>query len=963
MPTETMTPGRRRLPSTYARDPRSIMDLTSKNKIIKAERRRMAKKKFDKEEGRNLVLLKRWEKDLEKMKIEGGDNSTNEWLSQADQEDWMKEARSCKEEAEEFLDPANKTVLSVERDATMTKVEGEDDEFARNAAIDLNTTKEVEEGYVESDPRFVSSDRLGNVTLFKATTETYRKLMSHQLPEQTSPSSETKLPQLYNMSWPVIANEFEQEKFIDENALLKRKILHARGKLPAHMIDGDNYETPYALGQTPKYARSGGKIEPSFYNIDRNENPFRLPNSTFNFWQKNAKLAPVSSDIGLNVTSFSLPEFNNPNDNDFELENSTKPGNEISIGNCEEGDEMGLEGEMVLDELINRSLGKGLYHDETASLIAAPLRMESVVEQRQPMGFAEEKPKLRILEVTDALQWQGEQSPRSRLHNFKMFPYVSDAHEAAFIIQRFWGRHTRKRLKAALKFQAHFRKMRTRREFIAFVQEVRRAKKAIGEGLGEYLKYTRAKKDAVLCVDYLTDEVTEDMLQGIIDEMQLKEKCRIAFVTLLCRYRWKRRISKRRRREAQLREYMSVRCQRGARFYLVKRMMVRWLRSHKVIKRSFRAYFYRKNKKHLRRIMGAWRNYWLRYHVKLIQRIWRGIMGRALTERVKLKLTAVEGIRAAKEGQCVAQMLEIVDKEMEKHLKTKEGKKEVRGRGKECKLRFNHNMKKLSSQGGLDDFSVLFLSWASMYEVAIDESDRVKSETDGFIDIKSLDLLLRDISVERYVNLYPPKKGDDGKGTVEKGEEEEMIPEKEANFYVMRPKEIAEFNVHGTGHVKSEHVLKWIKISKLTDWAAEGGGDVNIRDDIIFGAGKDQDAGEEGVGEVEKGEKKKVKIITSMKRAIKSKTIRLKTTVAHKLSGEAYFRAGMANLIQSEKKRHWEEVIAAFRGGEEGGKPRVECEGCLRAFPFCTKEAQEHVLKGGCVKRPKEKGLRLVDVN
>ena len=57
-----------------------------------------------------------------------------------------------------------------------------------------------------------------------------------------------------------------------------------------------------------------------------------------------------------------------------------------------------------------------------------------------------------------------------------------------------------------------------------FVNDVRRAKKAIGRGLIDYLDYARAKKDAVVCLEMLSDELVEEMLQPIIDQIKLKVK-------------------------------------------------------------------------------------------------------------------------------------------------------------------------------------------------------------------------------------------------------------------------------------------------------------------------------------------------------------------------------------------------------------------------------------------------------
>ena len=106
----------------------------------------------------------------------------------------------------------------------------------------------------------------------------------------------------------------------------------------------------------------------------------------------------------------------------------------------------------------------------------------------------------------------------------------------------------------------------------------------------------------------------------------------------------------------------------------------------------------------------------------------------------------------------------------------------------------------------------------------------------------------------------------------------------------------------------------------------------------------------------------KTPILEKVSRAIRAKTISMSTTVAHTVSSSAFYRAGVENLNQSEKKKHWLAVLEAFRSDQDN-RPRVVCEHCLRAFPFWTQDAQEHVLRGECVPRPAEKTMKIVEVN
>ena len=123
------------------------------------------------------------------------------------------------------------------------------------------------------------------------------------------------------------------------------------------------------------------------------------------------------------------------------------------------------------------------------------------------------------------------------------------------------------------------------------------------------------------------------------------------------------------RRRKELEEECAVRCQRGARYFLVTRMMKRQLHAHKVIKRSFRRYFFRVYKKQLRRIMNCWRSYWLRHHLKLIQRVYRGLLGKRKARVTRLKVVAAEAVRGARELEAVNNMLLVVDEEVSRSRK------------------------------------------------------------------------------------------------------------------------------------------------------------------------------------------------------------------------------------------------------------------------------------------------------
>jgi len=152
--------------------------------------------------------------------------------------------------------------------------------------------------------------------------------------------------------------------------------------------------------------------------------------------------------------------------------------------------------------------------------------------------------------------------------------------------------------------------------------------------------------------------------------------------------------------------------------------------------------------------------------------------------------------------------------------------------------------------------------------------DRIGSSKDGFIDVTSLKMMLRDLSVERFVKVYDKKaskKKGKGKGEEEdeNDDEEEKISNEDANYYVMKDEEIAQFDVHGTRHVKSVHVLKWLKLTKLTDWS-ERPKEVDIVNDIVF---PKIDNGESGSEKEAAAEKKKLPLGVTIPRAILNKRL------------------------------------------------------------------------------------------
>ena len=182
-----------------------------------------------------------------------------------------------------------------------------------------------------------------------------------------------------------------------------------------------------------------------------------------------------------------------------------------------------------------------------------------------------------------------------------------------------------------------------------YIERVRRARRAIAGGARRWVEKARLTRYALLARIMVLEEICKDCIEEAFEEEKLEQFWKNAMLSLVYRYRWKRRIRKRRARRRSLEEDCAVRAQRAARYFLATRMMARWRRSHMVIKRSFRRYFFRRYKKQLRRIMNCWRSYWLRHHLKLIQRVYRGVLGRRFSRVVRLKAIAAEAVRGARE--------------------------------------------------------------------------------------------------------------------------------------------------------------------------------------------------------------------------------------------------------------------------------------------------------------------------
>lgn len=130
--------------------------------------------------------------------------------------------------------------------------------------------------------------------------------------------------------------------------------------------------------------------------------------------------------------------------------------------------------------------------------------------------------------------------------------------------------------RAATLVQAHYRKMRCRREFVEYIERVRRARKAIAGGARRWAEKAKLTRDSLLARIMVLEDLSKDCIEEAYEEEKLEEKCKNAMLSFLYRYRWKRRMRKRRSRRRSLEEDCAVRAQRAARYFLVTRMMARW---------------------------------------------------------------------------------------------------------------------------------------------------------------------------------------------------------------------------------------------------------------------------------------------------------------------------------------------------------------------------------------------------
>ncbi|GMI55206.1 hypothetical protein TeGR_g629 [Tetraparma gracilis] len=809
---------------------------------------------------------------------------------------WATDAALFKASADEFLTPGKKPPPELPRTVRHTTILGDANELATLPALDPRTSQPIPPPLSPSAP--VDATMSSPLLLSKSRFHTEQEKDNKLLPPATVSSTNASLlkpemargsgagtapaprlspdkrpgsgkPRLYEMSWPVLTKGGGLEDRERENKIHEARLLHISGKLPLHVLESiaDPAPPPHALGPTPLLPRTGGTLEPSFYGRSRNVSPTRLPASHYSLWQANSAEAPIAVGPGLGVMAFELPDPRPP----------PTLGEETPAP-------------------LAAPLGKGAHHDTTASSLAAPLSAAAVVPQSQPFGPDPDKPRLRELGFHDAMQFQGDLTPRTKLHHFRMFPFSTEAHEAAFRLQRFWGRHLAARMRAATMCQKHYRRMRTMREFREYVELVRFAKRAISGGVKRWIKRTRVTQESLIARDMLLEELSKEVGEAMHAQHIVDEKVRYAFTALLWRYRWRRRMKKRRRRRAELEQICAVRMQRGARYFLVRARRARQLDAHIVIKRSFRVYFFRVYKKQLRRVMNCWRSFILRGHIKNIQKSWRGIRGRRRAAKVRQVLTATEGTRGTRELEALNDVLSDVAEVMEAHLGTKAGMAELKTRVKEVKALFKARKKdvpapdkaanadkeaKAAAAKAAKDAKTAALVAAvlAMYEVG---EDGDPTKTDGFVDVGSFKAAL---------------------GWIKAGEEA-IAGEEEAD------EAARELDVFKNGLLPSNLVVGWVM----------------KREEELRTAPPPDGSKKSGGGKCWGG------------------------GLAASVGQEAYVGAARRSMLEKERKRYMLKCLEAYRGG--GEKPRVVCEGCLRPFPFHTVAAQRHIQNGGCVMRP-----------
>ena len=801
----------------------------------------------------------------------------------------------------------------------------------------------------------------------------------------SSSSPAPKAPKLYDQSWPLLPRSSELEDFDESNLLYRRRLLVARGTLSPVVdpvpVAQDGSPTP--LGSVPREARSGGFVQPSFYAVRRRESPTRLPSNHMTFWHRHPDEAPRSTRLGLGVMSFELPgggegegggatttdaEFvmnririlttgeendtaeydNNLLDEQQQIKldgassevaglpeaaaaaaaaavtattttaAATETATETSAITSTALDllppvpaannpsfslsapfagsrvlpplsspDLSLEAACVLSLVESSTRSADLYTSIGVSVLSAVLTSASLLPQHQPPGPSPTKRDQRILGQYDALQYQGPMTPRTRLHTFLMFPFSRDSHEAASSIQHLFQRHKRRRGRSATILQACYRMAVAHREFGLNVVRWRRAIKTMQISLRGWLKVVRLKHNAIVTKEAIVAEIIKSLGEEAYMEEKRFQFCRYAFLCLLYRYRWKRRIKKRRHRRKVLESACAIRMQKTVRRYLVRCMTSHWRDSHIIIRRSFRLYFFRKYKKQIRKIIGCWKNNMLRHYIKLIQKRARGMIQRARAFAKKFNVVNKEAVRAAGELDAVRQVLTDVDVQLEKYLKTAKGKKEHHERAKLCAKIYKKNRAegKLAAKTWDEKLALVAQSWLAMFEIP-DPNDRLK--TDGFVDFVSVR--------HAFGALYL---GD--KLLLETPEIEDML---------------AELDIFKVGHVRTELIVGWLKHRV---------------------AEKKQ---------LTKTEPPK-NFVAKVRRAVKLWGARVSVSTSNGL----YLSAAKRSMVEEERKRQFLKVVEAYRL-QDGGKPRIVCQGCLRPYPVWTLAAQRHVKSGGCCLRP-----------
>ncbi|GMH74210.1 hypothetical protein TL16_g06403 [Triparma laevis f. inornata] len=323
-------------------------------------------------------------------------------------------------------------------------------------------------------------------------------------------------------------------------------------------------------------------------------------------------------------------------------------------------------------------------------------------------------------------------------------------------------------------------------------------------------------------------------------------------------------------------------------------MMKRRRHAHNVIKRSFRKYFFRVYKKQLRRIMNCWRSYWLRHHLKLIQRVYRGVLGRRKARVMKLKVVAAEAVRGARELEAVNNMLLVVELELKKHLSTKAGMKEVKEHAKFCRTGYKESWKVKGVEAGKsweNRMKAKVECWVQIFEV---KPEGEGAPGDGFVDINSVSAAIKDLQLGELA----------------------LLTDEDVNTMI---KEIDIFKV---GLVNTKLLVGWVGAK---------------------------------VGKSREEERASLKWHERMRKDIRcwSKGIKVRYTWAAFMQA-----ARLRMIEAERRKYYLKMLEAYRSGAQgatievSNPKPRVVCLKCQRPFAYHTLQAQRHIKAGGCVERP-----------